>query len=119
MNGLVNMDDHSNPIENEKKSADIIQILEQCFDPEIPNVSIVDLGLIYDVAVHDDQVSIKMTLTTPGCGMGRMIQDQVKVMVQDLPWVKSAQVELVWDPPWHPDRMSEKAKKILGFDPTT
>ncbi|MBI1870859.1 MAG: DUF59 domain-containing protein [Chlamydiae bacterium] len=93
----------------------VYEVLEQCYDPEIPNVSIVDLGLIYDISIQNDQVNIKMTLTAQGCGMARTIADQVKMMVQDILWVKSAQVEIVWEPPWHPDRMSEKAKKILGY----
>ncbi|MBI1883587.1 MAG: DUF59 domain-containing protein [Chlamydiae bacterium] len=98
------------------KEKEVYTVLEHCYDPEIPNVSLVDLGLIYDIQIQDDHVHIKMTLTAQGCGMSGMISEQVKMMVQDLPWVKSAQVEIVWDPPWHPDRMSEKAKKTLGFD---
>jgi metal-sulfur cluster biosynthetic enzyme len=98
------------------KEKEVFTVLEQCFDPEIPNVSIVDLGLIYDVSIQEEAVNIKMTLTARGCGMAGMISDQVKMMVQDIPWVKTANVEIVWEPPWHPDRMSEKAKKTLGFD---
>ncbi len=98
------------------KIKEVNEVLQQCFDPEIPSVSVVDLGLIYDIQVQDDQVSIKMTLTARGCGMANMISDQIKVMVEDIPWVKSAQVDIVWEPPWHPDRMSEKAKKTLGYD---
>jgi metal-sulfur cluster biosynthetic enzyme len=98
------------------KPTEVWKVLEQCYDPEIPSVSVVDLGLIYDVDIQDDRVNIKMTLTAQGCGMANMIADQIKIMVEDIPWVKSANVEIVWDPPWHPDRMSEKAKKTLGFD---
>lgn len=98
------------------KENEVYKVLEQCYDPEIPNVSVVDLGLIYDVKIQDDNVHVKMTLTAQGCGMAGMIADQIKVMVADIPWVKSAQVEIVWEPPWHPDRMSEKAKKLLNFD---
>ena len=98
------------------KQTEVWKVLEQCYDPEIPSVSVVDLGLIYDIGIQEDRVNIKMTLTAQGCGMANMIADQIKIMVEDIPWVKSANVEIVWDPPWHPDRMSEKAKKILGFD---
>jgi metal-sulfur cluster biosynthetic enzyme len=93
-----------------------MSVLQQCYDPEIPSVSVVDLGLIYDVSLNEDHVDIKMTLTAQGCGMANMISDQIKAMFQDIPWVKSADVQIVWEPPWHPDRMSEKAKKTLGFD---
>lgn len=98
------------------KQTEVWKVLEQCYDPEIPSVSVADLGLIYDVAINEDRVDIKMTLTAQGCGMANMIADQIKIMVEDIPWVKSANVQIVWEPPWHPDRMSEKAKKTLGFD---
>ena len=98
------------------KENEIYKVLEQCFDPELPNISVMDLGLIYDVIVQNNRVLVKMTLTTPGCGLAQMMIEQIKTMIRDLPWVESAEVELVWDPPWHPDRMNEKAKKILGFD---
>ena len=98
------------------KKQEIMQILGQCYDPEIPKVSVVDLGLIYDVSIDEAKVDVKMTLTTPGCGMAKMMVDQIKMMISDLPWVKNSSVEIVWEPPWHPDRMNEKAKKLLGFD---
>lgn len=99
-----------------EREAEVYKVLEQCYDPEIPAVSLVDLGLIYDVSINEGTVDIKMTLTAQGCGMSGMIAEQVKSMVQDLPWVTSSSVQIVWDPPWHPDRMSDKAKKLLGFD---
>ena len=84
------------------------------FDPEIP-VSIVDLGLVYDVIISSgSSVTIKMTLTTPGCGMGAMIAQQAETAVRDI-GADNVLVEVVWDPPWNPDMMSEQAKQKLGM----
>lgn len=92
----------------------VYEALHDCYDPEIP-VNIVDLGLIYDVQVEDDKVAVKMTLTAPGCGMGPFIASQARQKILDLPDVKEATVELVWDPPWDPSRISEEAKLKLGI----
>jgi metal-sulfur cluster biosynthetic enzyme len=92
----------------------VIEALRECYDPEIP-VNLVELGLIYDVKIIDDWVGVKMTLTTPGCGMSGMISQQVRNRLLKLPGVKDADVRIVWDPPWSPARMSEEAKKKLGF----
>ncbi len=92
----------------------VYEVLQECYDPEIP-VNIVDLGLIYDVQVEDDKVSVKMTLTAPGCGMGAMIASQAEQKILDIPGVNEASVELVWDPPWDPSMMSEEAKQKLGI----
>ncbi len=92
----------------------IIEALGQCFDPEIP-MSIVELGLIYNVAINDDIVDINMTLTTPGCGMGASIAQDAKLKVESIEEVTEARINLVWDPPWTPERMNEEAKKRLGF----
>ena len=95
---------------------DVIDRLKEIYDPEIPELSIVDLGLVYDVNVSEDgDVSIKMTMTTPMCPMARLILKYVEDEVKKIPGVKNAFVELVWDPPWTPDRMSERAKRLLGF----
>ena len=93
----------------------IIEALKECFDPEIP-VNIVDLGLIYGVEVgSDDKVQVTMTLTTPGCGMALNIATQAKQRVLQVPGVKDATVTVVWEPAWTPERMSDAAKKQLGF----
>jgi probable FeS assembly SUF system protein SufT len=88
------------------------------FDPEIP-ASIVDLGLVYDVASESGDeganVRIAMTLTAPGCGVGPVIVDDVKSKVSQLPGVASVDVQLVFDPPWDPSRMTEAARLTLGF----
>ncbi|MGH7831296.1 MAG: metal-sulfur cluster assembly factor [Candidatus Binatia bacterium] len=93
---------------------EVYEALQTCYDPEIP-VNIVDLGLIYDVDVNEDRVAVKMTLTAPGCGMGPMIANQAREKILDLPGVKDATVDLVWDPPWDPSKMSEEAKQRLGI----
>ncbi len=93
--------------------------LKQCYDPEIP-VNIVDLGLVYEVKVVEEfpdeaNVYIRMTLTAPGCGMGPMIAADVKRRVQQIPGVSNVLVELVFDPIWNPDMMSEAAKLTLNM----
>lgn len=93
---------------------DIMKALKECYDPEIP-VNVWDLGLIYDVAVDDDKVHVKMTLTAPGCPMHSFISREVKEKLQSVSGVKEATVEVVWDPPWSPDKMSPEAKAQLGM----
>ena len=93
--------------------------LKECYDPEIP-VNIVDLGLVYEVKVEEEfpdeaNVYVRMTLTAPGCGMGPMIAADVKRRVQQIPGVTNVLVELVFDPIWNPDMMSEAAKLTLNM----
>jgi probable FeS assembly SUF system protein SufT len=93
--------------------------LKTCFDPEIP-VNIVDLGLVYECCVSPLEaggyrVGIKMTLTAPGCGMGEVLRADVDSKVRSIPGVKTADVGLVWDPPWDRDKLSEAAKLQLGL----
>ena len=93
----------------------VIEAIKQVYDPEIP-VNIYELGLIYDIAVNpDDTVYIKMTLTAPACPVAGSLPGQVETQVETVPEVKSATVELVWDPPWSRDRMSEAAMLQLGM----
>ena len=94
--------------------------LRTCFDPEIP-VNIVDLGLVYDMQVKPtpngrSSVSVKMTLTAPGCGMGGVIAGDAQQKILALPGVEEALVEIVWDPPWHHSMISEQGRKVLGLD---
>jgi metal-sulfur cluster biosynthetic enzyme len=91
----------------------VIEALKECYDPEIP-VNLVDLGLIYDIKIIEDWVGVKMTLTSPGCGMSGMISQNVRNRVLKIPGVKDADVRIVWDPAWSPARMSVEAKKKLG-----
>jgi len=93
---------------------DIVKALKECYDPEIP-VNVWDLGLIYDVNVDGDKVHVKMTLTAPGCPMHSYISKAVREKIQSVSGVKEASVEVVWDPPWSPDKMSPEAKAQLGI----
>ena len=93
--------------------------MRKCFDPEIP-VNIVDLGLIYDCQIHqrpdgEYRVEIKMTLTAPGCGMGPVLAEDVRSRVDEIPGVCETAVEVVFDPPWNPNMMTEAARLQLGF----
>jgi len=92
----------------------IYDALKECYDPEIP-VNVVDLGLIYDVKIVDDWVGVKMTLTSPGCGMSGMIAQSVRNNVLRVPGVSDADVRIVWEPQWNPSMMSAQAKKRLGI----
>ncbi|HEY2343992.1 MAG TPA: putative Fe-S cluster assembly protein SufT [Chthoniobacteraceae bacterium] len=93
--------------------------LRTCYDPEIP-VNIVDLGLIYHCEVTPaeggSQVSVKMTLTAPGCGMGPVLAQEAESKILTLPGVAKTSVELVWDPPWSPDRISAEGRQKLGME---
>jgi FeS assembly SUF system protein len=93
---------------------EIVTVLKDCYDPEIP-INIWDLGLVYDINIENDNVGVKMTLTAPGCMMGGMIAEEVKAKIKSMSGVKDAKVELVWDPPWTPDKMSEEAKAQMGI----
>jgi metal-sulfur cluster biosynthetic enzyme len=93
---------------------DVTEALRQVFDPEL-GLDIVELGLLYDVQIVDDAVTIHYSLTSIGCPAGPLIHEQILEAVRELPGVESAKLELVWDPPWTPERMSEDAKLLLGF----
>lgn len=94
---------------------DVISALKDVYDPEIP-VNIVDLGLIYDVTVADDQVHVEMTLTAPGCGMGPYIAQQAEWRIAEIEGIDDVEVDLVFDPPWTPERITDDGKKLLGID---
>jgi metal-sulfur cluster biosynthetic enzyme len=90
----------------------VMNALRNCYDPEIP-VNIVDLGLIYNIAIDNDYVKVRMTLTTMGCPAHAYLMHQVQTEIEKLPGVKKAEVDIVWDPPWTPDKMSPEAKARL------
>ena len=93
----------------------IKESLKSVYDPEIP-VNIVDLGLVYDIQVKDGgDVYVQMTLTFPGCGMGPFIAQQAEWAIQDLEGVEDVEIEMVFDPPWSPDLISEEARAQLGI----
>ncbi|MBI2852801.1 MAG: DUF59 domain-containing protein [Chloroflexi bacterium] len=93
---------------------EVIEALKDCYDPEIP-VNIVDLGLIYDVETEGDRVHVEMTLTAPGCPLHESISRDVRERLLKIEGVSDAEVEMVWDPPWTYDRMSQEAKEALGL----
>ena len=98
--------------EIEKK---IVEALHTCFDPEIP-VNIYELGLIYNIDVQPTgMVHVRMTLTSPACPAAGSLPPEVRWKVQEIPGVKDAKVEIVWDPPWTKERMSEAARLQLGI----
>jgi metal-sulfur cluster biosynthetic enzyme len=99
---------------------EVLSALKECYDPEIP-VNIVDLGLIYGVRFEDasaeqQDVTVDMTLTAQGCPAHVMIGEQVKARLQQLPGIRNANVNVVWSPPWTPERLSPEARKQLGIE---
>lgn len=96
----------------------IWQLLGTIPDPEF-GMNIVDLGLIYDVACVDGEVIVVMTLTTPACPAGSWIHEGVKKMLAELPGVKTSRVDLVFEPPWSPQMLSEAARRQLGWSEAT
>ena len=100
---------------NEAVRDAVIDVLKSIYDPEIP-VDIYELGLIYDVAVSEDgDAAIKMTLTTPHCPVAESLPQEVELRALSVPGVRDAVVELVWDPPWDPSKMSDEARLELGM----
>ena len=104
---------------------EVMTALKDCYDPEIP-VNIVDLGLIYGVKIQPEAVEaqgdirqdieVEMTLTAPGCPAHTQISQQVKDRIEQLPGVNSATVNVVWAPPWTPERLSQAARQKLGIE---
>ncbi len=90
------------------------ELLREVIDPEL-GVNIVDLGLVYELAVEDGRVEIAMTLTTPGCPLGGYIEDEIRACLSTLPQLHGIAVRLVWEPPWSPEKMSEEARAQLGI----
>lgn len=96
--------------------SDVIKALKQVYDPEIP-VNIYDLGLIYELVINKEhEVSIKMTFTAPNCPMADEVMAEVKTSVEDVPGIKSCNIDLVFEPVWDRSMLSEEAKVELGLD---
>ena len=113
------MADTTNEVEQTEQAVEInqdavIEALRECYDPEIP-VNIVDLGLVYEVNIGVDNVGVIMTLTAIGCPVAGEVMAEVETRLLGVPGVKKAKVELTFDPPWSPDRMSEDARWELGM----
>jgi FeS assembly SUF system protein len=95
--------------------AAVVEVLKSIYDPEIP-VDIYELGLIYDIGVTEDgDVTVNMTLTTPHCPVAESMPGEVELRVLSVPGVRDAIVNLVWDPPWDPSKMSDEARLELGM----
>jgi FeS assembly SUF system protein len=93
----------------------VIEALKTCYDPEIP-VNIFELGLIYEIRIDDESnVLIRMTLTSPACPVAGSLPPEVEMKVRSVPEINDVKVEVVWDPPWDKDMMSDVAKLELGF----
>ena len=99
---------------NSAREGEIIQQLKKIYDPEIP-MNIVDLGLIYGFDWKGDDVILHMTLTAPGCPVAGILAEEIKTAAEKVPTVHQVTVDMVWDPPWTPDRMSEFAKRQFGY----
>ncbi|SRR5579884_4324747 len=94
---------------------DVLRALREVYDPEL-GINVVDLGLIYDVTVRDDRsVIVTMTLTTPGCPMHGSIGDWAAQALQSVPGITDGEIDLVWDPPWDPSRLTPEGRRELGY----
>jgi FeS assembly SUF system protein len=93
----------------------VIEVLKNCYDPEIP-VNIFELGLIYEIAIDDNaNVDVKMTLTSPACPVAGSLPGEVEYRIREIPEVNDVNIQLVWNPPWDKDMMSDVAKLELGM----
>ena len=109
------MSEHYFEVSLDELKEDVIEMLKTIYDPEIP-VNIYELGLIYDINISEDKkVDINMTLTAPGCPVAQSFPGDIEAKVATVPNVNEVKVELVWDPPWTKDMMSEAAKLELGM----
>ena len=93
----------------------VINQIKQIFDPEIP-VNIWDLGLVYNIDVQENDVGVKMSLTSPACPSAKQIPDMVRSRILTIPGVSRVNVEIVWEPQWNPSMISEEGKKILKLE---
>ena len=101
--------------ESDALKAKVVEAVKTCYDPEIP-VNIYELGLIYDISVTpSSEVSVKMTLTSPACPAAMVLPGEVEDKIRVMAKPKDVKVEVVWDPPWNPDMMSEAARLQLGM----
>jgi FeS assembly SUF system protein len=109
----ANVPGSGNPRYTERETQ-IVENLKKIYDPEIP-MNIVDLGLIYGFDWKDDAVTLHMTLTAPGCPVAGILAEEVKLAIEKVAQISSATVDMVWEPPWTPERMSEFAKRQFGY----
>jgi len=96
---------------------EIISVLKECYDPEIP-IDLWNLGLIYDIKIKNNDIDIIMSLTTPGCTMGQYMADDIKIKLEENENIENVNVQVVFDPPWEPEMMTDEGRKKLGFSPS-
>jgi metal-sulfur cluster biosynthetic enzyme len=108
-----NKQNSSNP-DVEVTEEKILEVLSEVYDPEIP-IDIVNLGLIYGIDIEGGNVVISMTMTSPGCPASTQIAGESKLVVEEIPGVESVNIDIVWDPPWDPSKMSEEAQQSMGL----
>ena len=110
-----NIQQENKEISTDELREEVMKVLRTCYDPEIP-VNILDLGLVYDIKIATNgDVLVIMTLTSPACPVAGILPAEIQQKLKDHPKIKDARVEITFDPPWSPDRMSEEAKLELGF----
>ena len=100
--------------EGEVTEGRVMEVLGEIYDPEIP-IDIVNLGLVYGVRIEGSTVNVDMTMTSPGCPAATQIVAEAKYLLEEVDGVSDVNVEIVWDPPWDPGKMSEAAKESLGM----
>ena len=108
---------HAEALTGEGLEREVWQTLKTCYDPEIP-VNIWDLGLIYDITIVNEAVSIKMTLTAVGCSLGPQLVSEVETKMMSVDGIENCKVEMVWSPPWSPERLSDDGRlslQAMGF----
>lgn len=112
---LINKGHIMNITAREMTRSRIYEALKNVYDPEL-GVNVIDLGLVYDVALSEEgYVTVTMTLTTPGCPMHESLSEGVGAALTGLPGITGGEIRLVWDPPWDPSRMTEEGRRLLGF----
>lgn len=92
----------------------VLEVMSDIYDPEIP-IDIVNLGLVYGIKIEGSNVTVNMTMTSPGCPAAGQIVSEAKYLIEEMEGVDEANIEVVWDPPWDPSKMSEAAKESLGM----
>jgi metal-sulfur cluster biosynthetic enzyme len=102
------------PANTEVTENKILEVLGNVYDPEIP-IDIVNLGLIYGIDIEGGNVRITMTMTAPGCPASTQIAGESKILVEEIPGVENVEIEIVWDPPWDPSKMSDDAQQSMGI----
>lgn len=92
----------------------VLEVMSDIYDPEIP-IDIVNLGLVYGIRIDGNNVFVNMTMTSPGCPAAGQIVSEAKYLIEEIEGVDEVNIEIVWDPPWDPSKMSEAAKESLGM----